>query len=100
MMKPSTSRPLKGIRVLGLGQFPPEARKGLALDYEWLRETTPRLIYCSMSGFSEDGPYRDRPAYDAVGQAVSGLLSLLVDEAGPRILGPALSGPGTRGQAG
>src|SRR3990170_2473709 len=74
-----------------LENFRPAVMKRLGLDYESLRESTPRLVYCSMAGFSEDGPYCDRPAYDAVGQAVSGLLSLLVDEADPRVLGPTLS---------
>lgn len=74
-----------------LENFRPAVMKRLGLDYESLREINPRLIYCSMSGFSDDGPYSDRPAYDAVGQAVSGLLSLMVDEADPRIVGPTLS---------
>lgn len=74
-----------------LENFRPEVMKRLGLDYESLRGINPRLIYCSMAGFSEDGPYRDRPAYDAVGQAVSGLLSLMVDETDPRVIGPTLS---------
>ena len=82
-----------------LENFRPAVMKRLGLDYESLRESNPRLVYCSLAGFSEDGPYRDRPAYDAVGQAVSGLLSLMVDEADPRILGPTLSDQVTGMQA-
>jgi crotonobetainyl-CoA:carnitine CoA-transferase CaiB-like acyl-CoA transferase len=73
--------------------------KRLGLDYESLRELNPRLVYCSLAGFSSDGPYNDRPAYDAVGQAVSGLMSLMVDPADPRILGPTLSDQVTGMQA-
>jgi len=63
----------------------------LGLGHERLRADNPRLIYCSIAGFSADGPYRDRPAYDAVGSAMSGLLGLMVDPADPRILGPTIS---------
>ena len=47
--------------------------------YEQLHERFPRLIYCSISGFGQTGPYRDRPGYDTVGVALSGLLSAFVD---------------------
>src|SRR3972149_3922642 len=80
----------RGKPAVGLENFRPEVMKRLGLDYESLREINPRLVYCSLAGFSEDGPYRDRPAYGAVGRAVSGLLSLMVDEADPRLLGPPL----------
>jgi len=82
-----------------LENFRPGVMKRLGLDYESLRVANPRLIYCSVAGFSEDGPYCDRPAYDAVGQAVSGLLSLMVDPADPRILGPTISDQVTGMQA-
>ena len=74
-----------------LENFRPGTMKRLGLEYESLKEVNPRLIYCSISGFAEDGPYRERPAYDAVGQALSGLLSLFVDPKDPRTLGPTLS---------
>src|ERR1700722_19423929 len=45
----------------------------LGLGYEALRRVNARLIYCAISGFSEDGPYKDRPAFDTVGQALSGI---------------------------
>lgn len=63
----------------------------LGLGCESLRALNPRLVYCSIAGFAEDGPYRDRPAYDAVGQALSGLLSLFLDPEDPRTIGPTLS---------
>ncbi|CAN5327497.1 CaiB/BaiF CoA-transferase family protein [soil metagenome] len=51
------------------------ARYGL--DYESLRETNPRLIYCSITGFGQDGPYRERPGYDAIFQSMGGLMSCI-----------------------
>jgi formyl-CoA transferase len=74
-----------------LENFRPGVMKRLGFDYETLRESNPRLIYCSIAGFAEDGPNSSRPAYDAVGQALSGLLSLFVDPKDPRTLGPTLS---------
>jgi crotonobetainyl-CoA:carnitine CoA-transferase CaiB-like acyl-CoA transferase len=49
----------------------------------------PRLVHCSISGFGADGPYAGRPAYDTVGQALSGFLSMFVAPDAPRIVGPA-----------
>jgi len=74
-----------------LENFRPGVMKRLGFDYETLRAANPRLVCCSIAGFAEDGPYGERPAYDAVGQALSGLLSLLVDPKDPRTLGPTLS---------
>ena len=62
------------------------ARRGL--DYPALAARNPRLIYCSISGFGQDGPYASRPSYDAVAQAMSGLMSI-TGHAGQ---GPALTG--------
>lgn len=74
-----------------LENFRPGVMKRLGLDYARLSEANPRLVYCSIAGFAGDGPYGDRPAYDAVGQALSGLMSLFVDPKDPRTLGPTLS---------
>lgn len=54
----------------------PQAMRKLGLDYESLRETNPRLIYCAAYGFSEDGPYAGRPAFDDIIQAMCGVASL------------------------
>ena len=53
------------------------------LGYEGLAALNPKLIYASLSGFGQDGPYRDHPAYDMVVQALSGGMSL-TGEAGGR----------------
>jgi formyl-CoA transferase len=74
-----------------LENFRPGVMKRLGFDHEALRAANPRLVYCSIAGFAEDSPYGERPAYDAVGQALSGLMSLFVDPGDPRTLGPTLS---------
>ena len=55
----------------------------LGIDHARVRERQPRVVYCSVSGFGQDGPYRDRAALDLVVQAESGLMSI-TGEAGGR----------------
>jgi crotonobetainyl-CoA:carnitine CoA-transferase CaiB-like acyl-CoA transferase len=50
--------------------------KKYGLDYDSLSSINPRLIYCSITGFGQDGPYADRPGYDALVQAMGGLMSI------------------------
>src|SRR5712691_2311428 len=70
----------------------PGVMRRLSIDYEALSALNARLIYCSISGFGQDGPSAGRPAYDQVGQAVSGLMSLLTDgDQPPRPIGPTFS---------
>lgn len=57
------------------------ARYGL--DYASLKEANPRLIYCSITGFGQDGPYAERPAYDFIMQGMSGLMSTCGDAGEP-----------------
>lgn len=61
----------------------------LGLGVEQLRAVNPDLIICSITGFGDSGPYVDRPAYDAVGQALSGISSLFLGADG-QITGPSI----------
>ena len=54
----------------------------LGLDYETARLRNPGIIYCSISGFGQDGPYRDRPALDLILQAESGMISVTGETGG------------------
>lgn len=60
----------------------------LGIGYENIKRINPKIIYCSISAFGQDGPYRERPGYDTIGQSLSGLLSVLTDLEHPQ-------GPGT-----
>jgi formyl-CoA transferase len=63
----------------------------LGLGYDAISAKNPRIIYCSISGYGSDGPYRDRPGYDTIGQARGGLLGVLTDMDNPRGVGSSLS---------
>lgn len=69
----------------------PGAEQKLGLDYESLRQLNPGLVYCSVTGFGASGPYAHRPAFDNVGQALSGWLSMFHQGADPRVPGPPVS---------
>lgn len=69
--------------------------KKYGLDYDSLSRINPRLIYCSITGFGQDGPYADRPGYDALVQAMGGLMSITgepdeVPGGGPQKVGVAV----------
>ena len=67
------------------------AMERLGLGYDTLSADNPGLVYCAITGFGSSGPYVKRPGYDTVGQAMSGLLSLLTDLDNPRPMGISLS---------
>lgn len=56
--------------------YRPDVKHRLGIDYETLSRANPRLIYGSISGFGQAGPYRDRPGYDQIVQGMSGLMWL------------------------
>lgn len=63
--------------------FRPDVAKRLGVDYETLSAINPRLVYGSISGFGQESPLRDLPAFDLVIQAMSGLMSLTGPKNGP-----------------
>jgi crotonobetainyl-CoA:carnitine CoA-transferase CaiB-like acyl-CoA transferase len=56
--------------------FRPDVKHRLGIDYETLAAINPRLVYGSISGFGQSGPYRDRPGYDQIAQGLGGLMSI------------------------
>lgn len=74
-----------------LENFRPGVMEKMGLDNDQLRALNPRLIRASITGFGRDGPYKDRPAYDSVPLALSGLSSLLLDPEDPRMSGPTIA---------
>jgi crotonobetainyl-CoA:carnitine CoA-transferase CaiB-like acyl-CoA transferase len=81
---------IKGADVF-VENFRPGAAQHLGLGYEAMRAINQRLVYCSISAFGRTGPYASKPGFDTLGQASSGLLSLLIDPEQPRVMGIALS---------
>jgi crotonobetainyl-CoA:carnitine CoA-transferase CaiB-like acyl-CoA transferase len=71
--------------------FRPGTAERLGAGEERLRALNPRLVYCAISGFGQDGPAAGRPAYDTVAQAASAFLKLLINPANPRVVGPAIA---------
>jgi crotonobetainyl-CoA:carnitine CoA-transferase CaiB-like acyl-CoA transferase len=69
----------------------PGVMRRLGADYKSIAARNPKIIYCSISGFGDKGPDRDQPGYDTIGQARSGLLSLLTDLSDPQPVGISLS---------
>jgi crotonobetainyl-CoA:carnitine CoA-transferase CaiB-like acyl-CoA transferase len=56
--------------------YRPDVKKRLGIDYETLSKINPRLVYVSLSGFGQDGPYGDRPGFDQIAQGMGGLMSV------------------------
>lgn len=79
---------IENFKVGGLAQY--------GLDYPSLQALNPRLIYCSITGFGQSGPYAARPGYDFLMQGMGGLMSITgrpdgTDGAGPQKVGVALT---------
>jgi crotonobetainyl-CoA:carnitine CoA-transferase CaiB-like acyl-CoA transferase len=56
--------------------YRPDVKRRLGIDYEDIRAVNPRIIYGSISGFGQSGPYRDRPGVDQIAQGMGGLMSI------------------------
>jgi crotonobetainyl-CoA:carnitine CoA-transferase CaiB-like acyl-CoA transferase len=70
-----------------LENFRPPTRARLGLDYDDLAKLNPKLIHCSISGYGQSGPYRDKPGFDTIGQALGGMMSLVTDLNDPKVAG-------------
>jgi crotonobetainyl-CoA:carnitine CoA-transferase CaiB-like acyl-CoA transferase len=56
--------------------FRPGVMQRLGIDYDTVSARNPRIVYCSISAFGQDGPYRDRPAHDLATEALAGVISI------------------------
>ncbi len=56
--------------------FRPDVKSRLGIDYDDLNAINPRIVYASISGFGQDGPYRERPGFDQIAQGMGGLMSV------------------------
>lgn len=75
-----------------INNFKTGTMERFGLSYETIANINPKIVYCSITGFGETGPYKDMPGYDFIIQAMSGLMSITGDEAsGPQKLGVAIT---------
>ena len=82
---------VQGADVL-VENYRPGVMDRLGLGYDILKAVNPNLIYCAISGFGQDGPWADRPAYDQIIQGVSGVMSITGDaESAPLRVGYPLA---------
>lgn len=56
--------------------FRPDVKNRLGIDYDALKKVNKRIVLASISGFGQDGPYRDRPGFDQIAQGMGGLMSI------------------------
>src|SRR3954462_7014870 len=71
--------------------YRPDVKFRLGVDYESLAKINPRIILASISGFGQDGPYRDRPGFDQIAQGMSGLMGVTGDPGKPMRSGAAIA---------
>lgn len=69
-----------------LQNFRPGVMDAMGFGYETLKQLNPRLILINVSGFGQEGPYQHRPAYDPIGQAMSGLMGFTGVQDGPPVM--------------
>jgi crotonobetainyl-CoA:carnitine CoA-transferase CaiB-like acyl-CoA transferase len=88
----ATLRALAAKADVFIENFKAGGLKRYGLDYAALSEINPRLVYCSITGFGQDGPYAPLPGYDPIFQAMSGLMSVTGQPDGQPGAGPVLAG--------
>lgn len=72
--------------------FRPDVKGRLGIDYEALKRVNPRIVLASISGFGQDGPYRDRPGFDQIAQGMGGLMMVTGEPGrGPMRAGTAVA---------
>jgi len=71
--------------------FKPGLMESLRLGYEELKKANPAVIYCSLSGYGQNGPYKDRAGHDINYNALAGILSMTANESGPALPGILLA---------
>jgi len=72
--------------------YRPDVKFRLGVDYESLKAINPRIVLASISGFGQDGPYRERPGFDQIAQGMSGLMSVTGEPGrGPMRTGAAIA---------
>jgi formyl-CoA transferase len=75
--------------------YRPDVKDRLGIDYESLKKVNKRIILASISGFGQDGPYRERPGFDQIAQGLSGIMSVTgAPGAGPMRVGCAVADVG------
>jgi formyl-CoA transferase len=67
---------LAGTADVLVENYRPDVKYRLGIDYETMKAVNPRLVYASISGFGQSGPYRDRPGFDQIAQGLGGLMSI------------------------
>ncbi len=82
---------VKGADVV-VENFTPGVMERFGLGYEAVKTTNPKIVYCSISGFGQYGPYQSRPAYDQIMQGISGVMSITGEPDGePQKVGIAIT---------
>jgi crotonobetainyl-CoA:carnitine CoA-transferase CaiB-like acyl-CoA transferase len=71
--------------------YRPDVKYRLGVDFSSLEKINPRIILASISGFGQDGPYRDRPGFDQIAQGMSGLMGVTGDPGKPMRSGAAIA---------
>jgi crotonobetainyl-CoA:carnitine CoA-transferase CaiB-like acyl-CoA transferase len=89
--RPVFERLVKSADVL-VENYRPDVKERLGFDYETLARINPRIVLASISGFGQDGPYRERPGFDQIAQGLSGLMSVTGEPGrGPMRTGAAIA---------